>query len=175
MSLPQPPKPAKLVASLLLNDKQLLDCVIKDLAEHFGPVDMISPWFDFKYTEYYKPEMGDPLFRRMVVFKELIEQDALAEIKNISNEIELKYSKDLKRSVNIDPGYMLLERFVLATGKNFTHRIYIGKNMYADLTLIYQKGAFRELPWTYPDYQTEEYKDFFLKVRTLYAEDISNN
>ena len=37
---------------------------------------------------------------------------------------------------------MLLERFVLATGKNFAHRIYIGKEIYADLTLIFRKGRF---------------------------------
>lgn len=172
MSLPQTPKPAKLIISLLLNEKKLLDSVAEELTEHFGLIDMISPWFPFHYTTYYKSEMGEPLFRRMVVFKELIEQDALSKIKTITNEIELNYSKNRRRSVNIDPGYILLERFVLATGKNFTHRIYIGKNMYADLTLIYQKGGFQTLPWTYPDYADKNMRSYLELVRNKYITDL---
>ena len=172
MSLPQPPKPAKLVLSLLLNEKELLDPVAENLVKHFGSIDMISQWFPFDYTAYYEPEMGSTLFRRMIVFKKLIEQESLAEIKTIPNKIELKYSKDSKRSVNIDPGYMSHERFVLATGKNFTHRIYIGKNIYADLTLMYQKGGFQKLPWTYPDYADNNMLLYLEKVRNKYIQDI---
>ena len=51
--------------------------VVKDLENSFGPVDMISAWFPFDYTDYYEAEMGKPLFRRIFVFKELVEQDSL--------------------------------------------------------------------------------------------------
>jgi hypothetical protein len=74
--------------------------------------------------------------------------------------------------VNIDPGYLLPERLVLATGKNFTHRIYIGQGIYADLTLIFQKGAFRTLPWTYPDYADRCLIDFLTLVRNKYMLDL---
>jgi hypothetical protein len=74
--------------------------------------------------------------------------------------------------VNIDPGYLLLERFVLATGKNYAHRIYIGQNIYADLTLTYAKGGFQTLPWTYPDYASPEIRDFLLQVRYKYSMDL---
>ena len=74
--------------------------------------------------------------------------------------------------VNIDPGYLLHERFVLATGKNYSHRIYIGKGIYADLTLMYTKGKFEPLPWTYPDYASENIIDFLEKVRKKYGVDI---
>jgi hypothetical protein len=87
--------------------------------------------------------MGGPLHRRLMVFKSLVEQTELAAIKRMTNELEQKYQRQGQRRVNIDPGYLLAERFVLATGKNFTHRIYIGQGIYADLTLIYQKGDFK--------------------------------
>ena len=68
--------------------------------------------------------------------------------------------------------YLLYERFVLATGKNYSHRIYIGDGIYADLTLIFQKGAYQSLPWTYPDYQDEGMKAFLALVRQKYSIDV---
>jgi hypothetical protein len=64
---------------------------------------------------------------------------------------------------------MLHERFVLASGKNFSHRIYIGLGIYADLTLIYQKGSFQKLPWTYPDYADQAMLNFLDQVRLKYV------
>jgi hypothetical protein len=77
-----------------------------------------------------------------------------------------------RREANIDPGYLLLERLVLATGKNFSHRIYVGRGIYADLTLIYQRGAYRALPWTYPDYAGAPLGRFLAAVRRKYAVDL---
>ncbi len=172
MSLPQAPNPAKLVIGLFMKDRGLLESLIESLVEEYGQVDMISAWFPFDYTSYYEPEMGAPLFRRMVTFKTLIEQVMLPDIKNQTNEIETTYLNNNKRHVNIDPGYMLLERFVLATGKNFTHRIYMDKGIYADLTLIYQKGTFQKLPWTYPDYTQKDMLTFLHLVRNKYIKDL---
>ena len=95
------------------------------------------------------------------LFQDLVEQIALAEIKRHTNSIEQTYALEGKRQLNLDPGYLLYERFVLASGKNFTHRVYIGNMIYADLTLIYQKGAFQTLPWTYPDYAEARSQIFF--------------
>ena len=173
MSLAQPPKPAKLVISLFMKDKSLIDPVAKDLTDKFGPVDMVSSWFPFDFTRYYEPEMGAPLFRRLMVFKTLINQNALPEIKTATNDLEQKYSKNGKRRVNLDPGYMLRERFVLATGKNFSHRIYLDKGIYADLTLIYTNGQFQKLPWTYPDYADENMLTYLESVRNKYVADLT--
>lgn len=173
MSLPKPPKPAKLVIGFFLNDRSLLPQIADELSLLFGPIELASLWLDFDYTSYYTPEMGAPLYRRMLVFQRLVAQDDLASIKCRTNEIELRYAFNGKRRVNIDPGYLLFERFVLASGKNFTHRIYIGNQIYADLTLIYQKGAFQTLPWTYPDYATDEMFSFLGLVRKHYAADMA--
>lgn len=172
MSSPQPPKPAKLIIGLFMKEKSLFEPLAKELVDKFGSVDMVSSWFPFDYTTYYEPEMGTPLFRRLLVFKKLVAQTDLALIKNTTNALESKCSENGKRRVNIDPGYMLLERFVLATGKNYTHRIYIGRGIYADLTLIYQKGGFRKLPWTYPDYADKKMIAYLELVRSKYLDDL---
>jgi hypothetical protein len=172
MSRPQPALPGKLVIGAFLKEKALLAQVAEGLSEAFGNIEMISPWFNFDFTEYYAPEMGGPLFRRMLVFEGLIEQERLAQCKLQTNALELSYSKGTRRCVNIDPGHLLHERFVLATGKNYSHRIYIDHGIYADLTLIYRDGDFRPLPWTYPDYSADPMRRFLVQVRNKYAQDI---
>ena len=172
MSRPQTPKPAKLVIGFFLKEKDLVVPVVKALIEKFGPVDIASSWLPFNFTTYYEPEMGKPLFRRMLAFETLIKQSALSEIKLITNDLELEYLKNSKRMVNLDPGYMLRERFVLATGKNYSHRIYIGQRIYADLTLIYSKGRFIKLPWTYPDYAEQNMLIYLERVRNKYVIDL---
>ncbi|MBW2412302.1 MAG: DUF4416 family protein, partial [Deltaproteobacteria bacterium] len=161
-------KPAKLIIGLFLKQKQLLDELADDLCARFGAVDIISGWLPFDFTSYYAEELGAPLFRRLFSFEKLIQQDALAKIKLSTNQLEHKYSQNGKRRVNIDPGYMLHERFVLASGKNFSHRIYLNEGVYADLTLIYHKGGFQKLPWTYPDYTDPSMQTVLERMRRKY-------
>ena len=173
MSNPQPPKPAKLVVGLFMNDKSLLDPAARDLNDAFGPIDVVGPWFNFDFTDYYSSEMGAPLFRRVLAFKNHIQQHDLADIKLITNDFEQKYLKNGHRRINIDPGYLVHERFVLATAKNYTHRISIGRGIYADLTLVYTRGRFQTLPWTYPDYAEMNMLAFLERVRRKYLKDIN--
>ena len=171
MSVVQPAKPAKLVVSILTARKELFGRVLGLLEPACGPVDLISAWLAFEYTRYYEAEMGSPLFRRMASFSRLIEQTDLADIKLLTNGVEGRFAESSLRRVNIDPGYLLHERFVLATGKNFSHRIYLGKGIYADLTLTYARGAFQPLPWTYPDYAAEDIQAFLRRARDKYTVD----
>ena len=175
MSVPRTPDPAKLVIGIFLKEKSLLKAAAAELTDRFGPIDMVSPWFPFDYTDYYEPEMGMPLFRRMFSFTPLIHQEALAEIKHTTNDLEKKYTVGIRRQLNIDPGYLLHSQFVLATGKNYSHRIYIGKNIYADLTLIYLKGGFKPLPWTYPDYADKRMLAYLQQVRNRYVDDVKRS
>ncbi|MCP4022593.1 MAG: DUF4416 family protein, partial [Desulfobacteraceae bacterium] len=139
MSIPKTPDKAKLVVSLFMKDKKTLDTVFPMLEAICGPVDLASSWLDFDFTDYYYKEMGSPLFRKVLAFKPLIEQDELSLIKEKTNVVEQQFVRDEKRIINIDPGYLLSSRFILATGKDYAHRIYIGRNIYADLTLMYTK------------------------------------
>ena len=172
MSLPQEPKPAKLVIGLLVKDRALFEPLAAELASLFGSPDMVSSWMSFDYTTYYESELGHPLYRRLLTFETLIDQQELAAIKLTTNRLEQAYFRNRRRRVNIDPGYLLYERFVLASCKNFSHRIYIGRRIYADLTLIYRKGVFETLPWTYPDYADQPIRSFLELVRKKYAVDL---
>lgn len=173
MSCPKPPQPAKLLIGMLLNDKRLLPEVAEALQARFGALELAGLWLDFPYTDYYSAEMGTPLYRRMLVFQGFVDQAALAGVKCQTNALEQRFARHGRRRVNLDPGYLLHERFVLATGKNFAHRIYLDSGIYADLTLVYRKGDFQPLPWTYPDYAADEMRAFLSVVRHHYAAEMA--
>jgi hypothetical protein len=175
MSRPKPPDPVKLVIGVLVKDRECLEIVVPRLMETQGEIDTVSPWLPFHYTSYYREEMGEPLFRRMISFRRLISQDDLSGIKLRTNDLEAEMSENGRRKINIDPGYLARERFVLATGKNFSHRIHIGGGIYADLTLLYREGAFQVLPWTYPDYAQPDIRDYLFMVRRRYVFDLKKD
>jgi hypothetical protein len=165
MSQPREPSPAKLVIRFLFSDsgtqRQALDALVLD----FGPMDFLSMSGAFPYTTYYDSEMGRGIRRQTAGFLNPVAYGSLPDIKLRTNEIESALSRDGKRRVNIDPGLLSQERFVLATGKDFTHRVYLRDGIYADLTLIYQNGAYRPLPWTYPDYREPEFLHYLEVLR----------
>lgn len=175
MSQPQDPKPVKLIIGIFTNAADIITHAAALLINEFGPIDMISPWFSFEDTNYYQREMGGGLSRRMIAFRKLVDPGTLADVKHTTNRIEKFFTDQGKRKINIDPGYLAHERFVLATGKNYTHRIYIGAGIYADLTLVFQKGKFLTLPWTYPDYAKENIRSFLTRARQKYSIDIKGD
>lgn len=172
MSSPRKPRKAKLIVGLFMKEKEMLKPFTLALQDMFGPVDMVSPWLAFDFTSYYEKEMGSPLVRRVLTFQKLVGQDRLVHIKHFTNELETQYLENGNRMINADPGILSHERFVLATGKNFTHRIYLKEGIFADLTLIFTKGRFQVLPWTYPDYRDSKMLGFLEKVRKKYMVDL---
>ena len=168
MSKLKKPKPVKLIMSIIFKEKEILNAVMQELSSIFGQMDFASEILPFNFTDYYCKEMGKPLKRQFISFLKLISPETLPEIKHETNKVELKYSKEEKRQANIDPGYITAERLVLATGKNFTHRIYLKDGVYADLTLIYQNKDFRPLSWTYPDYASPGIREIFKQIREKY-------
>ena len=112
--------------------------------------------------------MGRRLVRRMVSFEDLIEPESLPGIKLETNRIESLHADSGRRRVNIDPGYVSLGNLVLATGKGGAHRPCLRDGIYADLTLLYQGGAFKPLEWTYPDYADEKIREIVRLVREKY-------
>ncbi len=172
MSHPREPDPVKLISSIFSPDEIILEKIIGQLASLFGPVDWTSPPLFFDRTKYYAREMGWPLHRRFVSFEKFIDPEQLVEIKLATNALEQENLKSGNRLVNIDPGYICAERLVLATGKNYVHRIYLGKGIYADLTLIFKRGSFRALDWTYKDYADPEIVEYFNVIRKLYMEQL---
>jgi hypothetical protein len=168
MSEPGPPLPVKPVVSLLLAREDLGPAVVTRLSEFFGPPDLVGPWWPFTETDYYTPEMGPNLGRRLVSFLHLADPAQLASWKVYTNHLETGFTLGGRRAVNLDPGYLAKERLVLATGKNFSHRLYLDHGIYGDLTLLYGGGEFLSLPWSYPDYAEGEMPALLELVRRKY-------
>ena len=168
MSVPTRPKPAKLFVSVISASPGLIARVFLDLARRYGPMDFVGAILPFNYTEYYHAEMGRPLWRRFASFARLIRQEDLVRIKEETNELEGRMSERGRRSVNIDPGYLLAERLVLATGKDCAHRIYLDRGIYADLTLVFHQKEYRPLQWTYPDYGDAKLRGWLGVLRQKY-------
>ncbi|MFZ5994741.1 MAG: DUF4416 family protein [Thermodesulfobacteriota bacterium] len=168
MSRPKPSSPAKLLVSIIAKNESLINETITALADRWGDVDFISEVLPFDQTDYYNTELGAPLVRRFAAFETLIDPSLLPDLKHETNAAEMEGALEGRRQVNIDPGYIVAERLILATGKNYTHRIYLGKGIYADLTLIYSKGGFQTLPWTYPDYAGQKVRTIMEQIRRKY-------
>lgn len=158
-----------LFTALLYNDRMVLEEASKELEKCYGRICLKSPEFLFKFTDYYEPEMGRYLKKIFLAFDGQIHPGELASIKISTNDMEDRFSihrvGERNRRVNIDPGYVGKAGVVLASTKNRSQRIYLDKGIYAEVTLIYEKGGWRPLPWTYPDYRTELAFDFFLRLR----------
>ena len=161
-------RPVKLVGGILFAPPLELSTVDCHLISQFGPIDLKSPIFDFTYTEYYNSEMGLGLKKQFYSFEKLIMPDELPEIKNLSRDIESKFLKDGKRWVNLDPGYLEESKFVLASTKNFSHRIYLRDNIWAEVTMRFAHGQFVKHDWTYPDWSSELGIKFLKKAREIY-------
>jgi hypothetical protein len=168
MSTPGSPTPVKPVVSVLLAQEDLGPALVERLAGWFGPPDLVGPWRSFDATTYYAPEMGPHLGRRLVSFLHLADPARLPTWKVFTNEVERAFSLGGRRMVNLDPGYVAKERLVLATGKNYSHRIYLDQGIYGDLTLVYGRGGFQPLPWSYPDYAQGELPALLDLVRQKY-------
>ena len=161
----------KLAVSLIAAEEALFVRVLEALCARFGRMDFLSETAPFDQTDYYDEEFGENLKRRFVSFENQIPPDSLAQIKIFTNGVEDTFLRpDGKRRINIDPGCVSFERLVLASCKNFTHRIYLSMGVYADLTLIYSAGEFKDLQWTYPDYRGEVMKSWLKQIRARYAQ-----
>jgi len=172
------PLPAKLIVGMISGEEGLFRKAERKLTKKFGSVDFSSSLLHFDCTDYYERRMQTDLKRKFIGFANLIDPAAIAEIKLFTNQIEKEFfSRDSQqRRLNLDPGYVTLAKLVLATGKNFQHRIYLGKGIYAEITLRYKRGkGFTHWEWTYPDYRSREYIDVFNCLREIYRRQILEN
>ncbi len=170
MSHPQSPSPQLFFLAITGPDPELWKKVILDLEPDLGKVILSSEIFDFSaFTSYYAKEMGNNLKKCFYFFEKLKEPEFLIELKHKCYQIERRFATlSGNRRVNIDPGYLGLSKIVLSTFKDFSHRIYLGKSVFAEVTLIFKDKSFRELPWTYPDYKQPQIISLFNAARQWY-------
>jgi len=165
-------KPAKLITGFIFKSEVSLKQAEDSLTRKFGRIDFRSRIMPFDLTDYYRQEFGSGLNRVFVSFRKLINPARLPEIKRITNNIETKLSLKSKRLVNIDPGYLDLAKVILASTKDYAHRIYLAKGIFAEITLSFKGNSFKAWEWTYPDYRKEEYIIIFNKIRDIYLNQI---
>jgi len=136
----------------------------------FGRAVMQTPAYEFSFSDYYLGEMGPNLRKCFYVLERLIDPAEIVDWKLRALEVEAQHSAGGKRTINLDPGYLEAPKLVLATTKNFAHRIYLGRGVFADVQLYVRNGKFQVYPWTYPDYRTAEHLSFFERAREFYLD-----
>jgi len=163
------PDPVKRFCGAIYRDDKILAETRDILVRKWGGTDLEAGPFPFSFTDYYQPEMGIGLKKYFFSFQGILSPENAAEWKIETNDIEARFvDTDGRRTINLDCGYLELSRVVLLTTKNFYHRMYLARGIYAEVTLHFEKGVFAFFPWTYPDYKTKEYLQFFREMREKY-------
>lgn len=167
----RPCERVKLFCGILGREMRAIESAVDRLEELAGPADYCSLPVRFNFTDYYEAEMGPELLRVFVSFERRIDPGNLREIKIATNSLEEELAHRgtgiIRRRVNLDPGFLSLHSVVLASTKNFQHRIPVGKGIYLEQEMFFTKKEARFLPWTYPDYQSPEYVQIFKQIRQI--------
>jgi hypothetical protein len=170
------PLPVKLFIGGLTSIPEMIPKAEERLTALYGAVDLRSETFPFDWTHYYDKTMGNPIHRYFLSFASLIEPSSIAAIKAATNDVEVALAGeyvDLQRPINLDPGYLEQSKIVLASTKNFYHRILISGGIYAEVTLHFEEGEWRSFPWTFPDFKSDLYHPFFSSLRDLYRSQLN--
>lgn len=159
----------KLIVGILAAGEDNLGLARERLKAALGAVDGESRVWPFEDTDYYTAEMGEGLLRQFVSLETPFDPGELASVKRKTHGIEMDLAEGVgltaRRSINLDPGLVTPWNLVLATTKNFAHRVYIGQGIYAEVTLLYRGGRWEALPWAYPDYRSGRYDAFLTGAR----------
>ena len=165
--------PVKLVVPMLYSDEKRKNMAVQLMTKEWGETDYQSEAFEFEFSDYYNVEMGTPIFRLFVSFRKLIKAEDLVNVKLKTNDIEQNLANNQDRKVNLDPAYLSLGKFVLATTKNQQHRLLIKDGIFEEITLFFRSRNWQSYPWTYPDYCSERYKKILFQIRTLYKKQLN--
>jgi hypothetical protein len=148
--------------------EELFGSTADALSRELGPVALACEVFPFDFTKYYNSEMGEKLLRTYVAFGAECREEELPSMKSLASSLEREflYPQTDRRRINLDPGVLTAEHLVLASHKRAAHRICLGDGVYAELELIFARGTYQPLPWTYPDYRTPAARSFFERIRS---------
>lgn len=167
------PAKVKIIVGILAKDSAAVENVRATLRERFGEEDLNLAPFPFTFTNYYKEEIGEAPVRAFFSYETLVDRTEIVDIKLWTNDVELQIAEDAGtpglRPVNLDPGYMTLGQFFLATTKDQRQRVYMQRGIFVEPTLYFQDGHFHAFDWTYRDYQSETYIKYLEEVRKRLA------
>ncbi len=174
------PPQAQLFVAVMSGSPTYCKEVERHLESQWGAIDHRSEIYCFsEYTSHYEREMGNPIWKYFITFRRLRPVPDLVQLKLFTEELEQLFlagrvatgvarNQALSRTVNLDPGYLTAWHLVLATVKNYAHRVHLQDGIYSELTLLFRRSQTEPLPWTYPDYRAEPALRFFSEVRSDY-------
>ena len=146
-------------------ENKYLSSVEKHLKKFYGNFIEESKTFIPPFSKYYHEEMGSPLFKKFVATNYLTQHINLSLIKKHCMFIEDKFRINGKRTVNIDPILLDMEKVLVATTKYRGNRIQIDRDLYLEIELWYHNKEFKPFLWTYKDYMQNV--AFFITARKL--------
>ena len=173
MAIPKEFEEEKLIIGVIYHDKDVFEKALSILTEKFGEIEDKSEEFSFseEFSNYYDEELGGEGKRVILSFKNTVNPEFQAEIKEFTNDVEFSFN----RRINLDPGFINHGRLLLATTKETGFRIPLKDGIYTELTLFWARGGWQKLPWTYRDYQSERVQKFITKVRQSYLAERRKN
>ncbi len=161
--------PVAFFVGIITADEKLWNAAAEKLTSQWGKIDFTSERLNFdQFTDYYSDEMGNGLLRFWAAFRPLGQPEELIRMKWSCTAVENSLAVGGKRRINIDPGYITEAKVVLASFKDFAHRIYLTEGVFADMQLVYRDGKFVPQNWTFADYKTDAAQRFFQKLREIY-------
>ena len=155
-----------LFAGLLYSAEDFLQKAVSSLRAEFG--DILRETLPVQWhSDYYSEELGPSIKRKFLFFSKLADPGEIAEIKISTNKMESDLSVEGKRKVNIDPGYITPAKLVLVSTKDYGHRVYLGKGIYGETTLLWSAGKKTFVPhlYTYSDFKDEKNIRVFSEMR----------
>ena len=169
---PQNVDPVKLFVAILWAQPGPLEQACGTLRSFWGDMDFSGADHPFDVTDYYEPEMGSSLNRRLVSFLNLVPPDRLSSAKYRCNEIEDQLAGEKGRPVNLDVGYLDHNKIVLASFKSAGQKIYLGEGVWADLVARYRQGRYCSFEWTFPDFRDGRYDRELDQIREIYLKQL---
>jgi hypothetical protein len=171
MGLPTPHPPVYIILAAFSRYEAALDWATEKVTATWGSIVLASPRFEFHETSYYEQTMGSGIRKQFLLCEQPRDPAELSAMKLLSNAWEDEYAALANmpepRPLNIDPGYITLGKLVLASTKDFAHRIYLGQGIYAEVTLHYRHHRWQHHDFTFPDYRRDDYQKFFSECRAF--------
>lgn len=172
MAQPELPLPVKYVVAVLYKDPEFLLRAKDELVHRWGNIDYEGSDHHFDVTDYYEPEMGSPLYRRLLSFEMLFSPMLIVDMKLGCNDIEDALATGSQRKVNLDAGYLDHNKYLLASAKEAGQKVYLDKGIYADLSGRYKGGRYMPFEWSFPDFRDGRYDTELLAIRKRYMEQV---
>lgn len=162
-------EPVVRICAVITRHDSARQWAIDRLTRQWGTVHEVSAGVPFDAGSFYRETMGDGLTQTLVALGDFADPAGLADWKHETNHWESEYAglnqHAEPRPVNLDAGYLSQAKLVLATIKDRDHRIYLRRNIFAEVTLNYVDKAWRHHRWSYPSYRDPAVAEFCHAVR----------